>query len=543
MNGQVQLILPVVLSLLLPAACTRRESALEATLSLPAGIAIDADGNLFVADQQGHVVRRVDRAGSIDTVAGTGAAGYAGDGGPARSAALRSPSGVTVDVAGNLYVADSWNHRVRRVDPAGVITTVAGTGEDGFGGDGGPAVEAQLSLPFAVAVDPAGNLYIADFGNRRVRKVDPSGVITTLAGSGQRGSVGDGGPAVKAQLSPPTGIAVDARGAVFIADQFNHRVRGVSPAGIITTVAGTGQEGSGGDGGPAASARLWYPASVAVDEQGSLFIADQENSRIRKVDGAGVITTVAGMGTAGMRGDGGAATAAHLAFPLGVAVDPQGSLFISDSGNKRVRRVDPERIITTVAGGGLGSSAGTGRSGAAAAPPRAWPAPGHRWAVAGTRFGMSEEEVKALLPDLEFQPEEPVSPAVLAPHVRIYRAPGRSFRGIAGVDLDLRFFQGKLYFLAFRYSDTPATSVQAVLEEQFGKPTRVWKSQVSWRGPTTQVLLSPAHGRFILNDTQLGVEADRTMWLALGLDPSVNPRLAVGVEADRTSPDKTAPAR
>ncbi len=268
-SQRVALVLCVVSSLLLSGACTRKESALETRLSLPTGLAADGAGGVFVADRQGHVVHQVDHGGSITTVTGTGEAGSAGDGGPARQAALRSPNDVAVDALGNLYIADSWNHRIRRIDPNGIITTVAGTGEAGFGGDGGSAVEARLSLPFAVAVDRSGNLYIADFGNRRIRKVDRSGVITTVAGSGQRGSEGDGGPATRAELSPPTGIAVDAGGSVFVADQFNHRIRRVSPAGIITTVAGTGQEGSGGDDGPAEHARLWYPASVEMTPDGS----------------------------------------------------------------------------------------------------------------------------------------------------------------------------------------------------------------------------------------------------------------------------------
>ncbi len=525
-SQRVALVLCVVSSLLLSGACTRKESALEAWLSLPTGLAADGAGGVFVADRQGHVVHQVDRAGSITTVTGTGEAGSAGDGGPAREAALRSPNDVAGDALGNLYIADSWNHRIRRIDPDGIITTVAGTGEAGFGGDGGAAVEARLSLPFALAVDSSGNLYIADFGNRRIRKVDHSGVITTVAGSGHRGSQGDGGPATRAELSPPTGIAVDAGGTLFIADQFNHRIRRVDPAGIITTLAGTGEEGSRGDAGLGTKARLWYPASVALDEEGNLFIADQENSRIRKLDRAGIITTVAGTGRAGFAGDGGPAAAAQLGFPLGVAIDRQGNLFISDSDNNRIRRVDPSRIITTVAGRELEASAGTEDAGAAAAGPRrAWPAPGQRWAVAGTRFGMSEEEVKALLPDLEWQSEGPLLPSGLAPHIRRFRAAGRSFRGVPGRDLELRFFQGQLYALIFRYGDTPAASVRAALEEQFGKPRLVWKSHTAWTGPRALVSFDPARGAFSITDSRLAVEVDRTLWLKRGLDPSVNPRL------------------
>ena len=324
--------------------------AVNARLWEPQGVAVDGAGNLFIADSFNDRIRKVDSAGVITTVAGTGRTGFGGDGGPAVQAQLRGPAGVAVDGAGNLFIADSFNDRIRKVDSAGVITTVAGTGRTGFGGDGGPAVNARLSRPSGVAVDGAGNLFIADSGNDRIRKMDASGTITTVAGTGEFGFSGDGGPATSARLSGAEGVAVDGAGNLFIADEGNDRIRKVDSAGVITTVAGTGEFGFSGDGGPATSARLNRPNDVAVDGAGNVFIADLDNYRIRKVDSAGVITTVAGTGVRGYSGDGGPAVDAQLWSPSRVAVDGAGNLFFADSGNDRIRKVDSAGVITTVAG-------------------------------------------------------------------------------------------------------------------------------------------------------------------------------------------------
>ena len=313
--------------------------ATSAQLREPAALAVDAAGSLFIADAKNNRVRRVSPDGVITTAAGTGVEGFFGDGGQATSAQLKTPYGVAVDVAGNLYIADSGNQRVRRVSPAGVITTVAGTGVGGFSGDGGQATSAQLNAPTAVAVDAAGNVYVADAFNHRVRRVSPDGVITTVAGSGQKGFSGDGGQATSARLNTPFGVAVDRAGNLFIADAENHRVRRVSPDGVITTVAGTGVAGFSGDGGQATSAQLNRPFGVAVDSAGNLYITDPLNHRVRRVSPAGVITTVAGSGQEGFSGDGGQATSARLAVPAAVAVDAAGNLLISDQANQRVRKV------------------------------------------------------------------------------------------------------------------------------------------------------------------------------------------------------------
>jgi hypothetical protein len=336
--------------------------ATSAQLADPSGLAVDAGGNLLIADYGNYRVRKVTPAGTISAVAGNGTGvlggGFSGDGGPATSAQLSTPNGVAVDASGNLLIADYGNNRVRKVTPAGTISTVAGTGAGGFSGDGGPATSAQLDGPSGVAVDAGGNLLIADYGNHRVRKVTPAGTISTVAGDGTFGFSGDGGPATSAQLDPAA-MAVDAGGNLLIADYVNHRVRKVTPAGTISTVAGDGTFGFSGDGGPATSAELSYPAGVAVDAGGNLLIADLRNYRVRRVTPAGTISTVAGTGAYGFGGDGGPATSAQLT-PAGVAVDASGNLLITDSGNARVRKVTPAGTISTVAGDGTFGFSGDG---------------------------------------------------------------------------------------------------------------------------------------------------------------------------------------
>ena len=253
---------------------------------------------------------------TITTIAGTGEFGFSGDGGPAVEAELRNLYGVAVDSAGNLYIADTRNRRIRKIDSTGTITTIAGTGEVGFSGDGGPAAVARLTFPYGVAVDSAGNLYIADTGNQRIRKVDSTGTITTIAGTGEVGFSGDGGPAVEAELRNPYGVAVDSAGNVYIADSSNHRIRKVDSTGTITTIAGTGEVGFSGDGGPAVEAELRSPRGVAVDSAGNVYIADVSDRRIRKVDSTGTITTIAGTGEVGFSGDGGPAVEAELRSPV-----------------------------------------------------------------------------------------------------------------------------------------------------------------------------------------------------------------------------------
>ncbi len=335
--------------------------ATSAMLNTPRGVAVDGAGNLFIADFLNNRIRKVNASGVISTIAGSGAPGFAGNGGPATSALLNNPAGVAVDGAGNLFIADQANRRIRKVNPSGVISTVAGNGVPGFGGDGGAATSAQLDSPVAVAVDSAGNLYIADFARDRIRKVNASGVISTIAGTGTAGFGGDGGSAASARLNSPAGVAVDSAGNLFIADYGNNRIRKVSPNGAINTVAGNGVTGFYGDGGAATSARLDKPSGVAVDSAGNLFIADYGNNRIRKVNASGVISTIAGNGALGYAGDGDAAIAARLFAPYGVSVDSAGDVFIADTGNRRIRKVSiappgaPTDVVATAGAPGSGT--------------------------------------------------------------------------------------------------------------------------------------------------------------------------------------------
>src|SRR5579862_5790331 len=304
--------------------------AAQAEINRVVGLAIDAGGNVYMADQNNNRVRKVDAKGVITTFAGTGTAGYSGDGGPAVQAELNGPLGVCVAPNGNVYVNDNGNKRVRAISPAGTISTVAGNGSTVSSGDGGPATAAGFEIPIRCAVDSKGNLFIVDQGASLVRKVDGSGTITTYAGIGGQSFSGDGGPATQAGMNNPTWVTVDAAGNLYITDQFNFRIRMVNAAtGTITTVAGNGVNAFAGDGGQAAQASLGYPGGTVVDPSGALFIVDGSNNRIRVVSG-GVISTVAGNGTAGYAGDGGAPLQAEFDSPFPITLDYAGNLYVGD---------------------------------------------------------------------------------------------------------------------------------------------------------------------------------------------------------------------
>jgi hypothetical protein len=320
-------------------------AATNAELDFPTGVAVDSSGNLFLVDESNNRIRKVSTNGIITTVAGNGTNGYSGDGGAATNAEINYPYGVRVDAAGDLFIADYGNYRVRKVSTNGIITTVAGNGTHGYSGDGGAATNAGLNAPADVAVDSMGNLFIADF-SMRIRKVSTNGIVTTVAGNGTQGYSGDGGAATNAELGNPYGVAVDGLGNLFIAEYSNNRIRKVSTNGIITTFAGNGTASYSGDGGAATNAELQEPIGVAVDGLGNLFIGDNANNRIRKVSTNGIITTVAGNGTQGYSGDGGAATNAGLSHPWGVALDNAGNLFIGDFQNQRVREIEQMPTLT-----------------------------------------------------------------------------------------------------------------------------------------------------------------------------------------------------
>jgi len=312
--------------------------ALQAKLNLPTGVAEDAAGSLYIADTGNNRVRVVGHTTPITAYAGTGIAGYSGDGGPATAAQLNQPTALAVDNAGNLYIADTVNNVVRKVSPAGIITTFAGTGQAGYNGDNGQAAAATLNAPGGLAVDSSGNVYIADTGNNVVRKVSPSGIITTFAGTGVPGFSGNGRQATKAQLQGPTGLAVTSRGDLLISDTLNSQVRVVSGSGKILAFAGRGTAGSSGDGGKAVDAMVRKPSGVAVDPTGYVYIVDTFNQRVRVVTPSGKIATFAGTGEPGFSGDGGPAELARLKFPTGIVADAD-SVYLGDTRNDRVRRI------------------------------------------------------------------------------------------------------------------------------------------------------------------------------------------------------------
>jgi len=321
--------------------------ATRAHLWFAAAVAVDVEGNVFVADSFNNRIRRVDaRTGMITTVAGMGYQGFSGDGGLATEAKLNSPGGVALDSKGNLLIADTFNHRIRIVDHrTGIISTLVGSGIQGSAGDDGLAIRAQLSEPNGISVDLVGNLLIADTANHRIRLVEKAtGVISTLAGTGTPGFSRDGGIGTAAQLNGPTAAVADGHGRVLIADTFNNRVRRLDTrTGTITTIAGTGAQGFGGDGDFASKAELMEPSGVAVDAKGNILIADTFNNRIRQIDHlSGIITTVVGIGTRGSSESGTRALSAELNNPVGLTQDTLGNIVVADAGNHRVFRVIAE---------------------------------------------------------------------------------------------------------------------------------------------------------------------------------------------------------
>jgi sugar lactone lactonase YvrE len=311
--------------------------AIDATVSTTygSGVTVAPDGAVVFSDPGNHVIRRVGRDGVITTTAGTGQQGTGGDGGPATDATLTSPGGLVFDTDGALLVADLEARRIRRIDPAGTISTVAGTGRVGNEGNGGPAVDAQIQAS-GLGIGPAGELYLDD--NFNFRMITPDGTIDSFAGTGTPGFAGDGGPAREAQFNEVNGIAVDENGRVYLGDAGGHRIRLVDTDGTISTIAGTGEAGHTGDGGPATEAAFGYPGSLALDPEGNLYVSDWTMNAVRRIDPDGVVTTIAGTGANGYSGDCGPAVDAALRFPTGLAIHDD-ILYLMDANNQRIRAI------------------------------------------------------------------------------------------------------------------------------------------------------------------------------------------------------------
>ncbi len=338
--------------------------AIDVPLTLVDGVAVDKAGNVYLSHRSQNRVRKVSLDGKITTVAGNGTAGFSGDDGPALSAALNFPAGLCIDPEENLYIADRNNHRIRKVDKKGIITTVAGNGKPEFGGDGSKAVEASLHFPSDIACRNSGELIFSDRSNSRIRKIDRKGIIHTIAGMGPPDFGGDYGMATDALLKYPFGIELDKKGNLYIADRGNNRIRMIRPDKTIITLAGDGNHFFSGDYGPAQQASLAYPTDVVMDDDGNLYIADRNNNRIRRVDSLGIITTLMGIGEYEYNGDNEIASETSLHLPFALAMAPGNRLIVIDRSHFRVRQVDLKTgDIKTIAGNGKALFKGDGGPG------------------------------------------------------------------------------------------------------------------------------------------------------------------------------------
>jgi gliding motility-associated-like protein len=311
----------------------------SAQLSFPMGVATDNTGKIYIADHDNNVIRVINNAGIISNFAGNATSGYSGDGGPATAAQLANPSYLTCDNAGNLYFTDQDGNVIRKIDPSGIITTITGNLGPGYSGDGGPLMLARFRNISGITIDVAGNMYISDYGSNVVRKVNTAGIITTFAGSGAQGYGGDGGPAISASLNLVYEVVADNAGNIYVPDAGNHRIRKVNPAGIISTWAGNGIGGYSGDGGPATAASLNWPWHIAIDNADNIYVNETLNNIVRKITPAGIVSTFAGNGTQGYSGDGGPAIAAQLIDVIGIATDNAGNVYTVNRAFHVLRKI------------------------------------------------------------------------------------------------------------------------------------------------------------------------------------------------------------
>ncbi|EFC47410.1 predicted protein [Naegleria gruberi] len=331
-------------------------SAKSAQLYYPSGVAISSSDEIYIVDRSNNRIRKITTSGIISTIAGNGTAGYSGDGSSATSAQLNSPSGIAISSSDEIYIADMFNNRIRKITTSGIISTIAGTGTSGYSGDGSSATSIQLYFPYGVAVSLSDEIYIADMFNNRIRKITTSGIISTIAGG-----IGDGLSATTAYINAIT-FEFSSSGEIYIADTNNHRIRKITTSGIISTIAGTGTSGYSGDGSSATSAQLNSPYGIAISSSGEIYIADTNNNRIRKITTSGIISTIAGTGTQGYSGDGSSATSAQLYNPYGVAISSRGEIYVADYNNNRIRKITTSGIISTIAGTGTSGYSGDGSS-------------------------------------------------------------------------------------------------------------------------------------------------------------------------------------
>lgn len=312
--------------------------SINSKLLFPWGVVVDGSGNIYIADGANFRVRKITSSKIINTIAGIGIDGYSGDGGYATFAEISWSRGLTIDNSGNIYIIDSGNNCIRKINSLGIISTFAGNGWPfGYTGDGGLATLAKFNEPAGIAVDGSGNIYISDSNNNCIRKVDTSGIISTIAGTGVSGYAGDGGNALMAQFSFPKGLAFDLIGNLYVADTYNHRIRKINSSGIITTIAGNGISNYSGDWGLAISAELKEPNSIAIDAFNNLLFTDDGTHTVRKINMAGIITSIAGNGVPGSIGDGGLALYSQLYSPNGIAVDTYNNIYISEHGSHKIR--------------------------------------------------------------------------------------------------------------------------------------------------------------------------------------------------------------